>query len=88
MSVDLYHAEPGSNSLKTLQAIHEKGVSFNSHYINLSKFEQHDPEYLKINPDGQVPALVHDGRLLTESTIINEYLDDAFEGPAQARQCL
>ena len=82
MSVDLYHAEPGSNSLKVLQAIHEKGISFNSHYINLSKFEQHDPNYLKINPAGQVPALVHDGRTLTESTIINEYIDDAFDGPA------
>jgi glutathione S-transferase len=82
MSVDLYHGEPGSNSLKVLQAIHEKGISFNSHYINLPKFEQHDPEYLKINPAGQVPTLVHDGRVLTESTIINEYIDDAFDGPA------
>ncbi len=82
MSVDLYHGEPASNSLKVLQAIHEKGVSFNSHYINLPKFEQHDPDYLKINPAGQVPTLVHDGRVLTESTIINEYIDTVFDGPA------
>jgi glutathione S-transferase len=82
MSVDLYHGEPASNSLKVLQATHEKGISFNSHYINLPKFEQHDPKYLKINPAGQVPTLVHNGRVLTESTIINEYIDDAFDGPA------
>lgn len=82
MSVDLYHAEPGSNSLKVLQAIHEKGISFNSHYINLSKFEQHSPAYTKVNPAGQVPTLVHDGRVLTESTVINEYIDDAFDGPS------
>jgi glutathione S-transferase len=82
MSVDLYHGEPASNSLKVLQAIHEKGVAFTSHYINLPKFEQHDPEYLKINPAGQVPTLVHDGRVLTESTVINEYIDDVFDGPA------
>ncbi len=81
MMVDLYHGEPGSNSLKVLQAIHEKGVPFVSHYINLSKFEQHDPEYLKINPAGQVPTLVHDGRVVTELTIINEYIDRAFAGP-------
>lgn len=81
MTVDLYHGEPGSNSLKVLQAIHEKGVPFTSHYVNLTKFEQHDPAYLKINPAGQVPTLVHDGRVVTESTIINEYIDRAFDGP-------
>ncbi|MCW2411680.1 MULTISPECIES: glutathione S-transferase family protein [unclassified Sphingobium] len=81
MTVDLYHGEPASNSLKVLQAIHEKGVPFTSHYINLMKFEQHAPAYVAINPAGQVPTLVHDGRVLTESTVINEYIDDAFDGP-------
>ena len=79
--LDLYHAEPAANSLKTLIAIKEKGVSFNSHFVNLHRFEQHEPAYLKVNPNGQVPALVHDGRVITESTVINEYLDEAFEGP-------
>jgi len=78
----LYHAEPASNSLKVLQAIHEKGVPFVSHQIDLRRFEQHDPAFLKINPAGQVPVLVHDGRILTESTVINEYLDEVFDGPA------
>jgi glutathione S-transferase len=82
MTVDLYHGEPASNSLKVLQAIHEKGVNFTSHYINLTRFEQHSPAYLAINPAGQVPTLVHDGRALTESTVINEYIDDVFDGPA------
>jgi len=82
MTVELYHAEPGSNSLKVLQALHEKQVPFVSHYINLQKFEQHDPAYLAINPAGQVPALVHDGRVLVESTIINEYIDEVFDGLA------
>jgi glutathione S-transferase len=80
--VALFHAEPASNSLKVLQAMHEKGVAFTSHYVNLTRFEQHDPAYLKINPAGQVPALVHEGRVLTESTVINEYVDQVFEGPA------
>lgn len=39
---------------------------------------QHDPEYLKLNPNGVVPTLVHDGNVIIESTVINEYLDDAF----------
>jgi len=39
---------------------------------------QHDPEYLKLNPNGVVPTLVHDGKVIIESTVIMEYLDDAF----------
>ena len=79
--VHLYHAEPVSNSLKTLQAICEKGVEFTSHLVDLRRFQQHDPAFLKINPAGQVPVLVHDGRTLTESTVINEYIDQVFDGP-------
>ena len=73
---DLYHAEPGANSLKVLIAFKEKGVEFTSHYINLHKFEQHSPAFKKVNPNGQVPALAHNGKVITESTVINEYLDD------------
>ncbi|HEY2590802.1 MAG TPA: glutathione S-transferase N-terminal domain-containing protein, partial [Steroidobacteraceae bacterium] len=36
---------------------------------------------MKINPIGQVPALVHYGKVVTESTVINEYLDEVFDGP-------
>lgn len=79
--LELYHGEPAANSLKTLIAIHEKGVEFTSHLMDLHRFEQHEPWFLKINPNGQVPVLVHDGRVITESTVINEYLDEAFEGP-------
>ncbi|MBO9500051.1 MAG: glutathione S-transferase family protein [Novosphingobium sp.] len=79
--LELYHAEPLSNSLKVLQAIHEKGVPFVSHQIDLRRFEQHDPKFLAVNPAGQVPVLVHGGRTIVESTVINEYLDEAFEGP-------
>lgn len=80
--LELYHAEPMANSLKSLIAIHEKGVPFTSHLLNLHRFEQHEPWFTRINPNGQVPALVHDGRVITESTVINEYLDEAFDGPS------
>ena len=74
----LYHGGPGANSLKVLLALKEKGLDFVSHLLNLHAFEQHSPEFLKINPNGQVPVLVHDGRIITESTVINEYLDEVF----------
>jgi glutathione S-transferase len=79
--LELYHFEPGANSLKSLLCLKEKGLDFVSHYINLHEFEQHDPAYVKVNPNGQVPALVHDGAVITESTVINEYLDDVFPDP-------
>jgi glutathione S-transferase len=52
----LYHAEPVANSLKTLISLKEKGLEFQSVYVNLHKFEQHEPWYLEVNPEGQVPA--------------------------------
>ena len=74
----LYHAEPGANSLKCLIPLKEKGLVFESVYIDLHKFEQHEPWFVALNPDGQVPVLEHDGTLITQSTVINEYLEDAF----------
>jgi glutathione S-transferase len=63
-------------------ALEEKGVQWTSRYVDLFKFDQLKPEYLAINPDGMVPTLVHDGEPIRESTIINEYIDAAFPGPA------
>lgn len=76
--LELYHAEPAANSMKVLLCLKEKNLEFVSHYVNLLMFEQHQPGFLKINPNGQVPVLVHDGAIITESTVINEYLDEVF----------
>jgi glutathione S-transferase/GST-like protein len=78
----LYHWEPNANSGKPMLALMEKGVAFESHYLDLLNFDQHAPEYLKINPNGTIPALVHDELMLTESTAIMEYVDEAFPGPS------
>ena len=74
----LYHAEPVANSLKTLITIKEKGLPFESVYIDLHKFEQHEPWFVALNPEGQVPVLDHDGHIITHTTVIGEYLEDAF----------
>ncbi|MGH8315137.1 MAG: glutathione S-transferase family protein, partial [Steroidobacterales bacterium] len=81
----LYHAEPIANSLKSLIPLKEKGLDFKSVYVDLHKFEQHDPWFVAINPEGQVPVLDHDGTLVTHTTVINEYLEDAFPGIAPLR---
>ena len=74
----LYHAEPVANSLKVLIPLKEKELDFESRYVDLHKFEQHEPWFVAINPEGQVPVLDHDGVIITHSTVINEYLEDAF----------
>jgi len=78
----VYHAEPGANSLKVLLALKEKQLVFASCYVALNKFEQHEDWFKRINPNGQVPVIVHDGKIINESTVINEYLDAVFDGPA------
>jgi glutathione S-transferase len=79
----LYHAEPAANSLKTLINVKEKGLEFESVYVDLHKFEQHEPWFVVINPEGQVPVLDHDGHIITHTTVIGEYLEDAFpDAPA------
>jgi glutathione S-transferase len=78
MTLDLYHGGPGANSLKVLLVMAEKNIDYVSHRLNLVKFEQHEPAFVKINPRGQVPVLIHDGRQITESTVICEYLDALF----------
>ena len=74
----LYHAEPIANSLKSLIPLKEKGLEFESHYVDLHRFEQHSEWFVKLNPEGQVPVLVHDDTVVTHTTVINEYLEDAF----------
>jgi len=76
--LELYHAEPGANSMKPMICLKEKRLDFLSHYVDLLAFEQHAPEFVAINPNGQVPVLIHDGAVITESTVINEYLDEVF----------
>lgn len=80
-TVTLYHWEPNANSGKPMLALLEKGVAFESHYLDLLNFDQHQPEYLAINPLGTIPAMRHGDQVLTESTAIMEYVEEAFTGP-------
>ncbi len=76
--LELYHAGLTTCSKKSRLALKEKGLAYKSHYLNLGKFEHHDPAYLKLNPNGLVPTLVHDGKVVIESGVINEYVDEVF----------
>ena len=56
----------------------EKGLDFLSHHVDLPNKENLKPEYLRLNPLGEVPTLVHDSTPVIESSVICEYLDDAY----------
>lgn len=74
----LYHHNISVCAQKVRIALAEKRLPHEQRHINLMKAEQVTPDYLKINPKGVVPAIVHDGNPVIESTVIMEYLDDAF----------
>ncbi len=79
--IELYHNALSSCSQKVRLVLDHKGISFTSHEIDLIGGGQHDPEYVKLNPKHVVPTLVSDGRVLVESSLIIQYLDDAFPNP-------
>jgi glutathione S-transferase len=74
----LYHGDTAVCAAKVRVTLAEKGIPWEGKRLDLGRGEQFDPEYLKLNPNGVVPTLVHDGNVVTESTVINEYLDEAF----------
>jgi glutathione S-transferase len=78
MALKYYHAEPLANSLKSMIPLKEKGLAYESVYVDLHRFDQHQPWFTAINPEGQVPVLDHDGTIVTHTSVINEYLEDAF----------
>ncbi|MEN8159267.1 MAG: glutathione S-transferase family protein [Myxococcota bacterium] len=79
--MELYHFGFSTCSQKVRLVLAEKGLAFESREVNLITGEQHDPAYVKLNPKHVVPTLVHDGRVLVESTLIIRYPDDAFPEP-------
>lgn len=79
--IKLYHFPLSPNSRKVRIALIEKGLEFERVHIDFGKKEQKHPDYLKIHPFGQVPALDDDGFIVYDSTIINEYLEDEYPHP-------
>lgn len=74
----LHHAWLSSASRRVRFALEEKELPYQGILVDLLKFEQHSPEYLRLNPNGWVPTLVHAGDPVIESTVICEYLDAVF----------
>jgi glutathione S-transferase len=78
----LYTAHNSICTQKVFLTLLEKNQPWTSEYIDLFNNEQYRPDYLRLNPKGVVPTLIHEGRAVIESTLICEYLDDVFPAPS------
>jgi glutathione S-transferase len=74
----LYHHNISVCAQKVRIALFEKGLAFEEQHISLMLSEHLTPEYRRINPKAVVPTLVHEDVPILESTVILEYLEDAF----------
>ena len=76
--IELYHSNWSICAQKVRLVLAEKGIAVVEHHLDLRARDQQRPEYLRLNPNGYVPTLVHDGRAVIESAVICEYLDEVF----------
>ena len=76
--LELYHNDMSVCAQKVRVVLAEKGIVYTAHALDIRAGETHTPEYRALNPKGVVPTLVVDGKPIVESTIICEYLEDAY----------
>jgi glutathione S-transferase len=81
MAIKIYDAEPSANSDRVKILLNEKGLSYERVTLDLKNKEQKRPEFLQLNPYGKVPVIDDGGKILFESCIINEYLDEQYPNP-------
>lgn len=82
MPLELFHNDASTCSQKVRICLAEKGVDWVNRHVDLGSQENLTPEFLAINPNGVVPAFVHDGTPIIESTVMCEYVDEVWpDGP-------
>lgn len=77
----LYTYFRSSAAFRVRIALNLKGIAWEPVFVHLAKGEHRQPEYAAINPQGLVPALEDDGRLITQSLAILEYLEETRPQP-------
>lgn len=81
MAITLYHDVPSTNCDRVKIVLAEKELKWDGVWVKLAKREQKSPEHLQRNPYGKIPVIDIDGKMLFESCIINEYLDEIYPNP-------
>ena len=81
MAFTLYNAPQSTCSQRVRFVLNAKGLPFEEVKLDLLAGDQLKPDYLKLNPNGVVPTLDHDGSIVIDSTVIIEYLDEVVPEP-------
>lgn len=76
--MELYHNDMSTCAQKVRLVLREKNLTCVEHEVNIRAGEQNTPAYRQLNPNGVVPTLVDHGQVIIESSVICEYLDDAY----------
>jgi glutathione S-transferase len=83
MSQMKLYAHPFSNnSMRAQLSLDEKGLNYEYVTVDLFKGEHRQPEYLAINPRGQVPTLTDGEAKVYESVAIVHYLERRYPEPS------
>ena len=77
----LYNAPQSTCSQRVRFVLNAKKIVFEQHLLDLFSGDQLKPEYKAINPNAVVPALIHQGRTILDSSVILEYLDEVMPDP-------
>jgi glutathione S-transferase len=81
MAFTLYNAPQSTCSQRVRFVLNAKGLPFDEVKLDLLAGDQLKPDYLKLNPNGVVPTLDHDGNVIVDSSVIIEYLDEILPEP-------
>ncbi len=76
MAFTLYNAPQSTCSQRVRFVLNAKALPFDEVKLDLLAGDQLKPDYLKLNPNGVVPTLDHDGNVVIDSSVIVEYLDE------------
>src|ERR1700760_2965065 len=76
MAFTLYNAPQSTCSQRVRFVLNAKKLPFAEVKLDLLAGDQLKPDYLKLNPNGVVPTLDHDGAIIIDSSVIIEYLDE------------
>lgn len=79
--IDLYNAPQSTCSQRVRFVLNTKQLEFREHKLDLFSGDQLKPDYLRINPNGVVPTLIHGDRTIIDSAVIMQYIDEVCPEP-------